>query len=424
VAVSVVPKPGRLRDYRRKSYAVWELTLRCNLACIHCGSRAGPARPDELTTAEALDLVAQMAQVGIGEVSLIGGEAFLRADWLEIARAIAAAGMVCSMTTGGYGLAPDTARRMKEAGIAFVSVSIDGLEASHDRQRGREGSWAWCWKAIAHLREAGIVVGCNTQLNRLSAPEIPRLYELMRDAGARSWQPQMTVPMGNAADNVWLLLQPCELLDLYPMLARVFYRASAERVAVLPGSSVGYFSPYEPIIRGAHAKMGQFWQGCQAGLAGIGIEADGKVKGDPSLPTAVYTGGNVREKPLREILDAPELKINMGGGTPAGTAHLWGFCKTCEFAELCRGGCSWTAHVFFDRRGNNPYCHHRALELARRGLRERVVPKRLAIGKPFDNGVFELVEEPLHAPWPQGDELRFTSEKVVWPAGWESWPTF
>jgi nif11-class peptide radical SAM maturase 3 len=417
-----VPATTVPADYRRTSYAVWEITLRCNLACIHCGSRAGPAREDELSTAEALDLVRQLREIGIGEVTLIGGEAFLRPDWLTIASAIRDAGMLCSLTTGAYGIGRETARRMQEHGIAFVSVSIDGLEASHDRQRGKKGSWRQCFEALEHFRAIGLACGCNTQINRLTAPELPALYERIRDAGARSWQYQMTVPMGNAADHAWLLLQPCELIDLYPMLARVTYRANAEGVAVLPGSSIGYFGPYEHVIRAQHFAMGQMWMGCQAGLSGIGIEADGKVKGDPSLPTDVYTAGNIREKPLRKILDAPEMKINMGGGTPAGTAHLWGFCRTCRFADLCRGGCSWSSHVFFNRRGNNPYCHHRALELARRGLRERVVPKLMAIGKPFDNGVFELVEEPLDAPWPAGDEHRFTSEKVVWPAGWERWP--
>lgn len=410
------------RGYVRKAYAVWELTLKCNLACITCGSRAGPARPDELTTEEALDLVRQMAEVGIGEVTLIGGEAFLRADWLEIARAIADQGMLCTMTTGGYGLSLEMARRMKEAGIAYASVSVDGLEESHDRQRGKKGSFQWCFKAMEHLRTAGIPFGANTQLNRLSAPEVPRLYELLRDAGARSWQPQMTVPMGNAADNPDILMQPFELLDMYPMLARVCARAIAEGIDVAPGSSIGYYSPYDHVLRASALAAGQFWLGCQAGLSTIGIEADGKIKGDPSLPTDLYTGGNIRQRRLRDILGAPELTFNMKGGTPEGTAHLWGFCKTCKFAELCRGGCTWSSHVFFNRRGNNPYCHHRALELARRGRRERIVRKLAAIGKPFDCGVFEIIEEPIDAPWPEPDPLRFTKEKIVWSRGWEAWP--
>lgn len=64
--------------YRRIAYAVWEITLRCNLACVHCGSRAGPPRATELSTEEAFDLVRQLAEVGITQVTLLGGEAFLR----------------------------------------------------------------------------------------------------------------------------------------------------------------------------------------------------------------------------------------------------------------------------------------------------------------------------------------------------------
>ncbi|MHC5822641.1 MAG: nif11-class peptide radical SAM maturase 3 [Nostoc sp.] len=407
--------------YRRISYAVWEITLKCNLACQHCGSRAGHARANELSTAEALDLVRQMAEVGITEVTIIGGEAFLRPDWLEIAQAITKAGMLCGMTTGGYGITLDTAHRMKEAGIGVVSVSVDGLEATHDRLRGKQGSWQWAFKTMSHLKEAGIPFGCNTQINRLSAPEFPQIYEHLRDAGVFAWQIQLTVPMGNAADNTDILLQPYELLDLYPMIARVAERAKGEGVQVQPGNNIGYYGPYERLLRGGDAWS--FWQGCSAGLSALGIEADGAIKGCPSLPTTAYTGGNIRDYSLRTIIEeTEELRFNLGADTPKGTSHLWGFCKTCEFAELCRGGCSWTAHVFFDKRGNNPYCHHRALTQEKGGIRERIFLQRRADGNPFDNGEFGLIEEPINAPWPENDPLHFTAEDIQWPEGWEEEP--
>jgi len=404
--------------YRRISYAVWEITLKCNLACQHCGSRAGHTRANELSTPEALDLVKQMAEVGITEVTIIGGEAFLRPDWLEIAQAITKAGMLCGMTTGGYGITLDTAQRMKEAGIGVVSVSVDGLEATHDRLRGKQGSWQWAFKTMSNLKEAGIPFGCNTQINRLSAPEFPCIYEHLRDAGVFAWQIQLTVPMGNAADNSDILLQPYELLDVYPMIARVAQQAKREGVQVQPGNNIGYYGPYERLLRGGDAWS--FWQGCSAGLSALGIEADGAIKGCPSLPTTAYTGGNIRDYSLRTIIEeTEELRFNLGAGTPKGTEHLWGFCKSCEFAELCRGGCSWTAHVFFDKRGNNPYCHHRALTQQKDGIRERVFLQHRAEGNPFDNGVFGLIEEPINAPWPENDPLHFTADHIQWPEGWE-----
>ena len=413
----------KISGYRRTSYAVWEITLKCNLACAHCGSRAGDARVDELTTEECFDLVDQMADAGIGEVSLIGGEAYLRADWLDIARRINDKGMIATMTTGGLGISHETARQMKRAGIARVSVSVDGLEEAHDAQRGKKGAWEAAFRALTYFQEVGLYSGTNTQINRLSAPQIPALYEKLRDVGASAWQIQMTVPMGNAADNDWILLQPAELLDVYPMLARVVGRMKAEgKVSVAPGNNIGYYGPFERLFRGRTDDPYGFWMGCQAGLYALGIEADGSIKGCPSLPTSAYTGGNIRDHSLAEIIETKELKMNLGGGTPEGVKHLWGFCKTCDYADLCRGGCSWTAHVFFDRRGNNPYCHHRALTQAKKGIRERTVVAEEAPGTPFDNGEFALIKEPLDAPWPEGDEHRFTLDKVEWSDSWKDYP--
>src|SRR3954452_3094311 len=98
-----LPLAAETRDIDRRYrpiHAIWEVTLKCDLACRHCGSRAGRERPDELSTAEALDLVLQMADLGVLEVSLIGGEAYLRDDWLEIIAAVRTAGMQCTMVAG------------------------------------------------------------------------------------------------------------------------------------------------------------------------------------------------------------------------------------------------------------------------------------------------------------------------------------
>jgi MoaA/NifB/PqqE/SkfB family radical SAM enzyme len=96
---------GRNKDtHYRPIYAVWEITLKCDLACRHCGSRAGQARPDELTTAECLDLIHQMSELGVKEVTVIGGEAYLREDWTDLIREIRKKGMQATMTTGGRGV--------------------------------------------------------------------------------------------------------------------------------------------------------------------------------------------------------------------------------------------------------------------------------------------------------------------------------
>lgn len=214
----------------RRAHAVWEITLACNLACGHCGSRAGRKRTRELSTRDALDVVRQRAEIGVDEVTLIGGEAFLRPDWPDLARAISEAGMLCSMVTGGYGISGRTAERMAETGVRRVSVSVDGLEGTHDELRGRPGSWRACFSSMRELRRAGVEVGCNTQINRLTAAELPDLYRLLREAGTAGWQRQMTVPMGRAADRPEILLQPAELPATFDLLARLARRARQDGI--------------------------------------------------------------------------------------------------------------------------------------------------------------------------------------------------
>jgi len=397
----------------RYAYAVWELTLQCNLGCVHCGSRAGQARAEELSTDEALDMVRQIADAGITEVTLIGGEAFLRADWLIIVQAIRDAGVSCTLTTGGYGISAATAASMAQAGIQQVSVSIDGTRETHDKLRGKTGSWNACFATLKNLRQAGLPISCNSQINRLSAPELPLIYADIFEAGCRAWQLALTVPMGRAADRPEILLQPSELLDLFPMLNELAGWAKRDGLLFYPGNNIGYYGPYERRLRSMQGS-GAIWEGCQAGMNTIGIEANGAIKGCPSLPTSTYVGGNIRDQPLRQILETSELTLNARQGTLQGASHLWGFCAECSYAELCRGGCTWTAHVFFGQRGNNPYCHHRALVRQKNGIRERLVLAERAPGEPFDHGRFALEQEPADAPWPEPDPHHFVADRIQW----------
>lgn len=378
-------------------YVVWELTLRCDHACTHCGSRAGVARDVELTTAQALDVVDQLAAAGTREVVLIGGEAYLHDGFLEIVRALRARDVNPAMTTGGRGITAELAAAMHAAGISHVSVSIDGLEATHDRMRNLRGSWAAGMAALAHLRAAGIPIHSNINLNRLNHRDLEPLYDVLRDAGIAGWQVQLTAPLGRAADRADLIFQPWDLLDVIPRVAALKQRARADGITIMPGNNLGYFGHEEAVLRSLHAGGRDHWQGCQAGRFVMGIESDGAVKGCPSLQTAHYVGGSLRERRLAEIWrDAPELQF----ARARTVAELWGFCRTCDFAATCLGGCSFTAQSILGRRGNNPYCHYRARTLAKQGLRERLVPAAPASGTPFDNGTFELVVEPLDAPDP------------------------
>jgi radical SAM protein with 4Fe4S-binding SPASM domain len=315
-------------------------------------------------------------------------------------RALAARGIGAALVTGGRGITDELARDLASAGLMHAGVSIDGLEATHDRVRNLRGSWRAAMTALDRLRAAGVPTSSNINLNRLNQRDLEPLYELLRARGIGSWQIQLTAPLGRAADRPELLLQPWELTDVVPRVAALKQRARADGIVITPGNNLGYFGPEETLLRSVAETDRDHWQGCQAGRFVMGLEADGSVKGCPSLQSTPYIGGNVRARPLAEIWEhAPQLAFTRHRTV----GDLWGFCRTCPFATTCMGGCSFTAHSVLGRPGNNPYCQYRARTLAKQGLRERIVPATAAPGTPFDCGLFELVVEPLDAPDPHAD---------------------
>lgn len=370
--------------------AVWAFTQACDQHCMACGPRSGKTLRNELSTDEALRLVDDLAQMGVGEVVLIGGEAYLRPDFLQVIRAIRERGMRATMTTGGYGFTQQHIEAAAEAGLQLVSFSIDGLSSTHDALRRREGSWARALEGIGHVRRAGMEAAANTQINRRTMGEIVALADHLGAAGIVSWQMFLTIPHGGAADHPDLILQPYMMLEVFDEIERMLERCRRHGIKVWPGNNLGYFGPLETVLRRAMSDLA-YYPGCQAGLSGLGIEADGSIKSCPSLGGPANTGGSWRDHGLKTIWErAPQMR-RIERRT---RDDLWGFCHDCYYAEPCMGGCTATSEPLFGKPGNNPFCHHRALEFDKKGLRERLVHVESAAGTPFDHGRFELVVEP------------------------------
>jgi radical SAM protein with 4Fe4S-binding SPASM domain len=357
--------PRRLRsadDLARHHavHVIWELTLACNLRCGHCGSRAGRARRNELSTDECLDIVRQLAARGTREVSLIGGEAYLRRDWLIIIKAITAAGMHCGMQTGGRALTEEKIRQAVDAGLRTIGVSIDGPPDVHDKLRGVVGSHERALQALRFAVKAGIAPGVNTQINALSKPHLREIFDTIVANGAKFWQVQLTVAMGNAADNADILLQPYDLAETIETLADLFERGRKIGVRLSPGNNIGYFGPFEHGWRTLTSEP-THWSGCSAGETTLGLEADGTIKGCPSLPRERYSGGTTRDVDIGAAMDVIAPK------TIRRADHRGrGFCGSCYYWNVCRGGCTWITDALSGEPGDNPYCYYRARELAKK----------------------------------------------------------
>ncbi len=387
-------------------HVVWELTMRCNHACAHCGSRAAEPRDNELDTNELLAVADQLAHAGTTEVALIGGEAFLHPGMVPVTRRLTEHGIRVILQTGGRGLGPARLRTLKEAGLVQVGVSIDGLEASHDLVRASAGSYAAGVRTLEVARKLGFITTVNTQIHRLSAGELRPLCAELRALGVRGWRCQLTAPMGRAADRPEWILQPWEIIDVIDTLGQLQIELAQEArdrglgprhiLDVSIGNNLGYYGPYDVLLRSEPGQDASAWGGCQAGKHVFSVESDGTMKACPSLPTEPYRTPDIREVSVADAWGThPALTFNH----QSREHELWGFCKTCMYASVCQGGCSFTAHTLLGRRGNFPQCYWRATQLKKRGRRERLVHVQAAAGVPYDFGRFEVVEE----DWPKAE---------------------
>ena len=349
-----------LELFRRMGFVplrcTWEITLACNLRCGHCGSRAGQARADELSSAEAEVVIDDLAALGCREVSLAGGEPTLRPDWDGLVARLVGHGVWVAVISNGLSWSPEQTRRAKAAGVSCMAFSLDGLERTHNCVRKASDSHRKVLEAIDLCVTAGITVGTITHITRRSLPEIEAIHALLGQHGVRTWQVQIGVPMGNLAEDRATVLGPVEIAQLLPRL--VALRKSGRPPRLVAADNVGYYGDVEEELREPGARI-KFWVGCRAGLEVLGIESHGDVKGCLSLPSGLnqrsdFVEGNLRRRRLPEIWNDPDA---FAYNRKFRVEDLRGACAGCEYGEVCRGGCTWTSVAHSGHPHDFPHCY-------------------------------------------------------------------
>ena len=326
--------------------AVWEITLRCNISCLHCGSNAGVhSRTQELTTFEALDLIEQLSDLGCRRVVLSGGEPFLRQDWAVLALRISSLGMRVSFISNGYVVDDDIIDLLCAIEPVGIGFSLDGGSAkTHDYIRGKSGCFDRCINALKKTSVRGLYSSAVTSVHKKNIGELPQIMQILINNNVRAWQLQTATPQGR---------MPRELAlneEEYYYLAK-FIADNKEKnrhlIRILGSDCIGYYSELSPKL---HCKT---WHGCQAGLRVIGIESDGAIKGCLSLHGDDYIEGRIREHSLSEIWNNKE---NFKYNRRFSPDMLTGICKGCKWGAICRGGCSEQALAFTGTPFESPFC--------------------------------------------------------------------
>jgi len=340
----------------RPKYCVWELTARCNMACLHCASDlgGGRSRGEELSLQEALRVCAGLKELGCETAVLSGGEALLRADWEAIARELVRLDIRVSLITNGFLIDDGIAERIKGAGLCRVALSLDGLEATHNFIRRNLRSFERVLRAFPLLKSRGLQVNIVTHVNRRNLSELSEIEDLVTSLGADVWRIQLGSPLGRLAQHPELQAFPEDL----PAIADFIVAAKRRgRVEINVCDNIGYFSRHErELRRGGEPALFDFWCGCSAGCLTVGIEANGNVKGCLSLQSDQFIEGNLRQESLRAIWEKPGNFAYTRGFRPE---NLHGYCRDCEYGEICRGGCTFISVGATGSPHNNPYCLYR-----------------------------------------------------------------
>jgi AdoMet-dependent heme synthase len=332
----------------------WELTRRCNLACVHCraSSERGPY-PGELSTQECLRVMDEIGTFSRPVIILTGGEPLLRADIFDLARYGSDKGFRMVMATNGTLITEETIARMKDSGIQRISVSIDGPDAeAHDTFRKVKGAFENSLRGIEAARRQGLDFQINTTITRANLRLIPDILRLAVDLGAVAHHIFLLVPTGRGKD---LKDQEISALE-YEQTLHWFYDQRDRVPLQLKATCAPH---YYRILRQRAKKEGKkvdvqkfgldaTTRGCLGGLAFCFISHLGQVQPCGYLELDC---GNVRERPFPEIWAHSDVFQRLRD-----TDAYQGKCGRCEFRKVC-GGCRARAfETSGDYMAEEPYC--------------------------------------------------------------------
>ncbi|MBR0192061.1 MAG: radical SAM protein [Thermoguttaceae bacterium] len=201
-----------LRKSPRLRWLFFEITNRCNLKCRHCGSNC--TAKGEALTVEDVEATLRTIRGEKPTICLTGGEPMLHPDFYEIAERVRALGFFWGMTTNATLIDDEATAKLKRAGLATVSVSLDGLEKSHDALRQVPGSWRLALRGLKALQKAGFEPQVTTVLHRGNFGELDALYALLSQMGITNWRPINVEPIGRACESGDLLLTPEQFAQL------------------------------------------------------------------------------------------------------------------------------------------------------------------------------------------------------------------
>jgi len=340
---------------------VWNLTQACNLRCQHCYQNATPKpAPDELTLEEKLRAVDEMGRLKVPFLAIAGGEPLVSKHLWAVLERARRHEIHTTIATNGTMLTRENVKRLLDAGVKYVEVSIDSLDSrEHDWFRGQPGAWQRSIQGIRNSVELGMRTGlaaCFTRHNVHTADEV---MDFAQSLGCHTFSHFNFIPVGRGRDMLDADLTPAQREWLMQRLVGRMQQGRMRIISTAPqlGRACVAYAPADGIFATGHAGTGpgrasmvlsRYIGGCGAGRCYCAFQPNGDVT--PCVYISQIKVGNLRTSRLQEIWDNPlfELLSNRED-----RRH---YCAVCEDRAYC-GGCRARALAYTgDIRAGDPGC--------------------------------------------------------------------
>jgi radical SAM protein with 4Fe4S-binding SPASM domain len=325
---------------------VWDVTYMCNLRCKHCYATAGGSMNGELTTDEALNAIDKLAKLGVTILAFSGGEPLVRKDIFTLTNYAAEKGLYVALATNGTLITDETAKKMKENGVRYLQISLDGMRETHDRFRGIRGAFDRTIDGIRRAVEHGFFVNVSMTVTKFNYMDVPNVIDLCERLGVNWFMHYNFIPVGRGREIVEADLTPEEREKLLKMLytrnytSKISLLSTAPQFARVALQCHGGIVPthFYNVNAGERLReLAEFIGGCGAGRFYFAIRANGDIQPCVFFPIVV---GNIKDDDLEELWLHNHVFEDLRNKD-----HIEG-CGDCEYRFVC-GGCRARAYSYF-----------------------------------------------------------------------------
>jgi len=328
----------------KKPVVVWNVGRRCNLRCVHCYSQSRDQNyPNELSNEQGKALIADLAEFGAPVMLFSGGEPLMRPDIFELIQFATAKKMRAVVSTNGTLITPEIAAKLKDAGLSYVGISLDGLEPTNDKFRGVQGAYKMAMEGVQNCLKTGVKVGLRFTMTRENYKDVGGVLDIIEKEGIPRVCFYHLVYAGRGTKLIHEARMSHEetrsTVDLIMDRTKGFHdKGKKVEVLTVDNHTDG---PYlylrllkEDPARAAGVMELLKMNGGNSSGTGIGcVSWDGSVH--PDQFWRHYSFGNVLQKPFSKIwTDTSEPLM---GRLRERKKYLTGRCAACKFLDICNG---------------------------------------------------------------------------------------